>query len=310
MATQILLTGATGYVGSHLLDELLRRDHTVRALARDPSKLAVTPSAQDSCHPKRGFGVTGEHGDGVTAVAGDAVTGAGLTEALAGCEVAYYLIHSMGGSGDDFERRDRAAAHNFGAAARDAGVRRVIYLGGLGEGSDHLSSRNEVADILAGYVPEPVHARAAMVIGPGSASFEMMRHLVNRLPVMITPRWIDTRTQPVAIRDVARALAELATRADAPHEVQLGGADVLTYREMMQRYAAIAGRRTPAVIKTPVLSPSLSSVWVALVTPVSRGLVRPLVDGLRAEMVVEQPPPPGINDDPLGFDDAVREALA
>lgn len=290
MTDTILLTGATGYVGSHLLAELLGRGHTVRALTRDPSEAAFP--------------------DGVEAVRGDAVSGEGLAQALEGVGTAFYLIHSMGASGEDFEARDRQAATNFGAAARHAGVERTIYLGGLGEGSDHLASRNEVAEILAHHVPGSVHARAAMVIGPGSASFEMMRHLVDRLPVMVTPRWIDTRTQPVAIRDVASALSTLAELEDPPAEVQLGGADVLTYREMMQRYARVAGRRSPAILKLPVLTPGLSALWVALVTPVSLGLVRPLVDGLKAEMIVETPPPPGINDAPLGFDDAVREALA
>jgi len=289
----ILLTGASGYVGSHLLAELLARGRTVRALVRDPARSRLP--------------------DGVDVRAGDAVKGTGLTEALAGCRTAYYLIHSMGdGAGDDFARRDREAAVNFGEAAREAGVARVIYLGGLGDetSSAHLRSRGEVADLLAQRVPELVHARAAMIIGSGSASFEMLRHLTRRLPLMIAPRWLDTRTQPVAISDVARTLADLAEARDAPPEVQLGGADVLTYREMIRRTAAALGRRSPIVIPVPLLTPGLSSYWVALVTPVDRGLVRPLVDGLREEMIVRTPPPDGINDRPLGFDEAVRLALA
>jgi uncharacterized protein YbjT (DUF2867 family) len=153
-----------------------------------------------------------------------------------------------------------------------------------------------------------VHARAAMVIGPGSASFEMLRHLVSRLPVMLAPRWVDTRSQPIALRDTVAALRALAERDEVPDEVHLGGADVLTYREMMHRAAAVMGRRR-VVLGVPVLTPRLSSHWVSLFTPVDRGIVRPLVDGLAAEMVVERPPPPGVNDDPLGFDDAVRLAL-
>jgi uncharacterized protein YbjT (DUF2867 family) len=137
----------------------------------------------------------------------------------------------------------------------------------------------------------------------------MLRSLVHRLPVMIVPKWLDTRSQPVAIRDVIATLAELAQREDPPAEVQLGGADVLTYREMMQRYARVAGRREPIVVKVPVLSPRLSSYWVTLVTPVEMGLVQPLVEGLSSEMVVRTPPPAGVNDDPMGFDDAVRAAL-
>jgi uncharacterized protein YbjT (DUF2867 family) len=287
MPEPILLTGASGYVGSHVLDELRRRDLPVRALARDPAKLPA----------------------GIDARRGDVVAGTGLAEALDGCGCAIYLIHSM--DGGDFAARDREAAVNFGEAARDAGVERVIYLGGLGAdaSSEHLRSRDEVAALLRQRVPQLVYARAAMVIGPGSASFEMLRHLTKRLPVMITPRWLDTRTQPVAIADVARALCELAVRDDVPDEIELGGADVLSYREMIRRTASILGRRPPVVIRVPLLTPRLSSYWVALVTPVEMGLVRPLIDGLKEEMVVHTPPPAGINDDPMGFDDAVRAAL-
>jgi uncharacterized protein YbjT (DUF2867 family) len=287
----VLVTGATGYVGSELLPELLRRGRRVRALARDPARAALPA--------------------GVDARGGDAVSGRGLAEALDGCRTAYYLIHSMGrGGGADFAARDREAAVNFGEAARAAGVTRVVYLGGLGdEDSEHLRSRRQVAELLAQRVPELVHVRAAMVLGAGSASFAMLRALAARLPVMVCPRWIDTRTQPVAIRDVVRALAGVAELDEAPAEVQLGGADVLTYREMMKRTAVALGRRPPLIATVPVLTPRLSSYWVTLVTPVDAGLVRPLVDGLRSEMLVQVPPPDGINDAPLGFDDAVREAL-
>jgi uncharacterized protein YbjT (DUF2867 family) len=151
--------------------------------------------------------------------------------------------------------------------------------------------------------------RAAMIIGPGSASFEILRHLVSRLPLMVVPRWLDTRTQPVALADVVGALADVVEREQAPAELQLGGADVLTYREMMRRAAPLMGRRQPIVVRVPVLTPRLSSYWVALVTPIPYGLVRPLIDGLKAEMVIEQPPPAGLNDEPRGFDDAVRAAL-
>jgi uncharacterized protein YbjT (DUF2867 family) len=290
----VLLTGASGYVGGYLLDALRARGREVRALVRTPGRLPA----------------------GVHEVRGDAVSGSGLAAALAGCRTAYYLIHSMGrGSGPpgDFARRDREAAVNFGAAAADAGVERVVYLGGLGDEqaatSEHLRSRGEVAELLRRHVPELIHVRAAMVIGPGSASFEMLLHLTKRLPVMIVPRWLDTRTQPIAVQDVVRALADVAERDDAPAEVQLGGADVLTYRAMIARTAAVLGRHRPLVIRVPVLTPRLSSYWVALVTPVETGLVRPLIDGLKEEMVVTEPPPRGINDSPLGFDDAVRAAL-
>jgi uncharacterized protein YbjT (DUF2867 family) len=292
----ILLTGASGYVGSFLLEELLRRGHRVRALARNPER-GKLPAEVDVRK-------------------GDAVSGAGLQEALEGCRTTYYLIHSMGrGSGPDaeFARRDRDAAVHFGDAAKAAGVERVVYLGGLGpvgaDASEHLRSRHEVAELLRERVPALVYVRAAMIIGRGSASFEMLRHLTSRLPVMITPRWLDTRTQPIAVQDVVRALADLAEVADAPEEAQLGGAEVLTYRAMISRTAAVLGRRRPLIIKVPVLTPRLSSHWVALVTPVEVGLVRPLVEGLKSEMVVEHVPPAGVNDRPMGFEDAVRAAL-
>ena len=287
----VLVTGATGYVGSELIPELLRRDVPVRALARDPAR-AELPAQVDARR-------------------GDAVSGAGLPEALEGARTAYYLIHSMGrGSGKDFAARDRQAAVNFGEAAKAAGVERVIYLGGLGaEDSEHLRSRAQVAQLLAERVPL-VHVRAAMIIGAGSASFVMLRYLAARLPVMICPRWIETRTQPIAVADVVRALADVASADDVPDEVQLGGADVLTYQEMMERTAGLLGRRRPRIVRVPVLTPRLSSYWVALVTPVEAGLARPLIDGLGSEMLVVEPPPPGVNDEPLGFDDAVRAALA
>jgi uncharacterized protein YbjT (DUF2867 family) len=291
----ILLTGASGYVGSHLLDELRARGRHVRALVRDPDRADLR--------------------SGVQLHKGDAVKGEGLAEALAGVCTAYYLIHSMGrgaSPSEDFAARDRAAAFNFGEAASAAGVERVVYLGGLGptgpDASIHLRSRHEVAELLGRRVPL-VYVRAAMVIGPGSASFEMLRHLVKRLPLMVTPRWVDTRSQPVAIEDVVRTLADAGEQADVPAELQVGGAEVLTYREMMRRTAVVLGRRPPLIVKVPVLSPRLSSYWVSLVTPVEAGLVRPLVDGLKTEMVVDEPPPAGLNDRPLGFDAAVRAAL-
>ena len=265
----ILVTGATGYVGSQLVDELLKRGERVRTLSR------------------RGAG----KGD---ARKGDVLSGQGLPEALAGVDVAYYLVHSMG-SGGDFAAKDRQAAVNFAVAAEDAGVGRVVYLGGLGaEDSEHLQSRHEVANLLRARLgSKVVYVRAAMIVGPGSASYDILEHLIRRLPVMIVPKWLDTKTQPIALSDVIKTLADLARVDDAPDEVQLGGADVLSYREMMARAAPLMGRRPPTVIRVPVLTPRLSSYWVALVTPVPFGLIKPLVDGLGAEMLVEHAAPAG-----------------
>jgi uncharacterized protein YbjT (DUF2867 family) len=290
--TQVLITGATGYIGGHLTPALLQRGLHVRCLARNASRAALPERAE--------------------VVQGDVLQESTLPPALEDVDVAYYLVHSMGGGDGAFAQRDRAGAEAFARAASAAGVRRVVYLGGLeGGDSEHLRSREGVAGILAAAVSDTVHARAAMVIGAGSASFLILRHLVERLPAMVCPRWIDTRTQPIAIRDVVGALAALADPAPAvTSEVQLGGADVLTYREMMHRFAAAAGRRAPLVLRVPVLTPRLSSYWLGLVTPVDPGVARPLVQGLSAEMLVRTDPPAGINDAPLGFDDAVREALA
>ncbi|HEU4975573.1 MAG TPA: NAD(P)H-binding protein [Baekduia sp.] len=291
----IVLTGATGYIGGRLLPRLLADGHEVRCVVRDPGRARLP--------------------EGATMVRGDVLEGTGLRAALDGADVAYYLVHSMGDgvAGASFAERDRRGAEAFGRAVRAAGVQRTIYLGGLeaggADGSEHLRSRHEVAEVLRREAGGLVYVRAAMVIGEGSASFQILRGLVEHLPVMITPRWLDTPTQPVAIRDVVGTLAALATRADVPDEVQLGGADVLTYREMLRRYARIAGRREPTLLSLPFFTPRLSSYWIALVTPVELGLVQPLVEGLSAETIVRRPPPPGLNDAPLGFDEAVRAAL-
>src|SRR3954454_24653849 len=282
----ILITGASGYVGSKLVAELQSRGHAVPTLSR------------------RGSG----GGEARTCAA---LSGAGLPDAIEGVGTAYYLVHSMGGRGD-FAAKDRQAAVNFGEAAANADVGRVVYLGGLGsEDSEHLRSRHEVAGLLRARLGERlVYVRAAMIIGPGSASYDILEHLVKRLPVMIVPRWLDTRTQPIALSDLVRALADAGERDAVPDELQLGGAEVLTYREMMRRAAPLMGRRPLLVIRVPVLTPRLSSYWVALVTPVPYGLIKPLVDGLGAEMLVAREPPAGLNDEPLDFEAAVQEALA
>jgi uncharacterized protein YbjT (DUF2867 family) len=299
--TLCLVTGATGYVGGRLVPQLLSRGHQVRCAVRSPERLRD--------HPWYGQ---------VEIVRAD-LTDAGSTRAaLEGVDVAYYLIHSLG-SGSDFGATDRAAATTFAAAAEEAGVGRIVYLGGLapsgdGEVSEHLRSRAEVGEILLASGVPTAALRAAVLIGSGSVSFEMMRYLTERLPLMITPRWVRSRIQPIAVRDALRYLAGCAT---LPPEVNrsfdIGGPEVLTYEEMMRRYAAIAGLRKRRIRPLRVLTPGLSSHWVGLVTPVPGSIARPLVDSLRHEVVCHEhdiaeyvpDPPEGL----VGFDDAVRLAL-
>ncbi|HMO10842.1 MAG TPA: SDR family oxidoreductase [Actinotalea sp.] len=295
------VTGVTGYVGGRLVPELLDAGHRVRAVARHPSRLRDRPWYDD-----------------VEAVAADSGDLDAIRAALEGVDVAYYLIHSLG-SGAKFEARDRRVALTFAQAAREAGVGRIVYLGGLHPDTDdlspHMASRKEVGDILlASGVPTAV-LRAAVILGSGSASFEMMRYLTERLPAMTTPRWVDNRVQPIAIRDVLRYLVG---SADLPAEVSrafdIGGPDVLTYRQMMQRYAAVAGLRRRVIVPVGVLTPRLSSLWVGLVTPVPTSIARPLVESLIHEVVCTErdlarwvPDPPG---GLVGFDRAVELALA
>ncbi|MEU9916680.1 SDR family oxidoreductase [Streptomyces sp. NPDC051001] len=298
-----LVTGATGYIGGRLVPELLTEGHRVRCLARSPGKLRDHPWAGET-----------------EVVRGDVLDSAAVAEAMRGIDVAYYLVHALG-TGAGFEETDRRAARMFGEQARAAGVRRIVYLGGLTpkgvperELSPHLRSRAEVGRILlASGVPTTV-LRAAVVIGSGSASFEMLRYLTERLPVMVTPSWVRTRIQPVAVRDVLRALVGSARMpAEVNRAFDIGGPDVLTYREMMTGYAAVAELPRRIILPVPVLTPGLSSHWVGLVTPVPAAIARPLAESLRHEVVCHEhdiaryvPDPPG---HPLGFDAAVRLAL-
>lgn len=269
----IAVAGATGYIGGLLCARLRESGAAVRALARHPE--AAADLAGLGCEVCRA----------------DVLQPQTLGPALAGVDVAYYLVHSMGrGSDGDFAVRDKAGAENFAAAAAAAGVRRIVYLGGLGEGSEHLASRHATAETLrAGAVPV-TYFRAAAVIGAGSESFLTVFYLVRRLPLMVTPRWVTTRTQPIAIAD---ALAFLAAAADldAPldREIQIAGLDVSTYGGMIDELARALGRRPPRRLTVPVLTPGLSSLWIGLVTPVDPGVARPLVEGLSTETVVTDP---------------------
>lgn len=271
--TRVLVTGATGYIGGRLVPELLEAGHEVRCLARTPSKLHDLPWA-----------------DAVEVVQGDVGDRASLDAAMRDVQVAYFLVHSMGASAD-FAASDRQAAEHFRDAAVAADVNQIVYLGGLGVEDDpdlspHLRSRHEVGRVLADGPVPVTELRAAIIIGSGSASFEMLRNLVEVLPAMVTPRWVDTRCQPIAIRDVLAYLVGVVGHADADGVLEVGGPDVLTYREVMQLYADVAGLPKRFIVPVPVLTPRLSSHWVGLVTPIPSGLARPLIDSLINEVVV------------------------
>lgn len=293
-----LVTGATGYIGGLMVPRLLEAGHTVRVLTRSADKLPQ------------------EWADRVEVSEGDASERSDLESALADVDLAYYFIHSMDGSGD-FVERDRRLAREFGRAAREAGVGRIVYLSGLhpqGKLSKHLASRVEVGEILmASGVPTAV-LQAATVIGSGSASFEMLRHLTKRLPVMVAPKWLKNRIQPIGIDDV---LHYLVAAADLPPEVNrtfdIGGPDVLTYRAMMQGFAEETGLAHRLIVTVPVLTPWLASHWVGLVTPVDAGVAKPLVGSLVHEVVCQEDDLRDLVGAPSGgatpYRDAVRAAV-
>jgi uncharacterized protein YbjT (DUF2867 family) len=249
----------------------------------------------------------------VGVVEGDVLKPETLGRALDGTRVAYYLVHSMGRGGDrDFAERDARAAENFVRAAGDAGVERIVYLGGLGEpNSEHLKSRHHTAEILGRGKPELTYFRAAAVLGSGSESFRVVYYLVRRLPVMVTPRWVSTRTQPIAIDDVIAYLRGAHDVAEsAGREIEIGGPEVTTYGGMMERMAAALDRRAPVRIPVPLLTPHLSSLWIGLVTPVDAGVAQPLIEGLATETVVRDPSGMALFDvEPTGIDEAMRSAL-
>lgn len=275
---RVLILGGTGFIGSRLISELSGKDIKLRLLVRNPSKIP-------SCIL--------ENKD-IEVVKGDLVRGEGLIEAVRGIHTTYYLVHSMGGNSmfknTEFARMDKDAAKNFITSADEAGIKRIIYLGGLGETgkglSEHLKSREEVAEILSSGIPLATVLRAAIIIGAGGASFLMLKYLVERLPVMICPKWIDTRIQPIAVKDVLAYLTGcLFNPETAGKKFDIGGPEVLTYREMMQQYTEAIGIPRRIIFRVPVLSPHLASYWVDLVTPVPSGIAHPLIEGLKNEVI-------------------------
>ena len=294
----ILVTGATGYIGGRLVPFLLEAGYQVRVLVRDPARLEGRSWK-----------------DRVEIVQGDVLKPATLSNAMANIQAAYYMIHSMSGS-DDFHERDLIAANNFGQAAQDASVEQIIYLGGLGDPeadlSEHLESRQATGQALAQAGVPVTEFRAAIIVGSGSISFEMIRYLTERIPMMICPKWVFTRVQPIAIDDVLTYLtAALETPASRGKVIEIGGADVFTYGDMMKGYAAARGLKR-ALIPVPVLSPRLSSYWVHWMTPVSASITRPLVEGLRNEVIVRDSLAQDIFPEihPVDYQTAVERALA
>ncbi|MFB6132216.1 MAG: NAD(P)H-binding protein [Halanaeroarchaeum sp.] len=289
----VLVTGATGFVGSHLVPALLERGHEVRALVRDRERYEGPAS--------------------VTLAEGDLLDAPSLEGVFDGVDATYYLVHSMGASGD-FEAKDRTAARNFARAASDGGVSQVVYLGGLGGEtgtlSEHLRSRREVETVLESGDYDLTVFRAAIVVGAGSSSFRIVVSLARRLPVMITPAWVRTESQPIYIDDVVAYLAgAIETHAARGRTFEIGGPEVLTYQEMMRRTAAIMGRR-PFIVPVPVLTPRLSAYWVDLVTDVPASVAHPLIEGMKNPVVVTDDSVEEVIDVELTpFDESVRRTL-
>ncbi|MBE0609447.1 MAG: DUF2867 domain-containing protein [Dehalococcoidia bacterium] len=264
----VLVAGASGYIGSHLVPALVERGHRVRAVARSASVLVA-----------RGW-------PGVECRDADVLKPETLVPATEGIDIAYYLVHSMG-LGGDFAERDRAGARNFSAVAKRAGVRRIVYLGGIQPPLDpsiHLASRSETGDLLRASGVPVTELRAGMVVGPGSAAFEVIRDLVNHLPVMTTPRWVHSRSQPIALEDLIEYLCAVAdTPETAGRMFDVGGPEMLSYADLLRQFAEVTGKRR-LILPLPVLTPRLSSYWLDLVTSVPASVARPLIDGLRHDL--------------------------
>ena len=293
----VLLTGASGYVGGRLLPLLERHAVTVRCLARNPDKLRPLVAASTQV------------------VKGDVLDPASLAEALHGVHTAYYLVHLMSDS-KDFEKEDRQAATHFADAARKAGVRRIVYLGGLGDDADpnlspHLRSRHEVGRLLRASAVETVEFRAGMVVGAGSLSYQLLKSLTDRLPVMICPRWLTTATQPIAVDDVlAYLLAARELPAGESRIFEIGGTEVVTYAGLIREYARQKGLRR-WLIFVPVLTPYLSGLWLALVTPATYEVGRHLIEGLKNPTVVRDKKALEVFPvRPMGVQEAIRRAIA
>jgi uncharacterized protein YbjT (DUF2867 family) len=299
MSPSVLVTGATGFIGGRLAARLAARGSAVRCLVRD----------------RAGARAHALERDGFDLHEGDVLRPETLRGAGRGIDAAYYLIHSMGRGGPkEFAPRERAAAVAFARMARAEGIERVVYLGGLGERphSQHLRSRHETALVLAEHGPPLTYFRSGMVVGSQSESYRTLRYLVQRLPAMIAPAWLQNPTQPIAIDDTLRYLVEaLEVEASAGLEIQIGGPDVLTYAEMLDRMAEILGIPHRPRVPVPLITPRLSSLWIGLVTPVDAGVARPLIESLAVPTVVGDPAGMRLFDiDPVGFDEALRRAVA
>jgi uncharacterized protein YbjT (DUF2867 family) len=295
---QALVTGATGFVGGRLVEALADAGAEVRCMVRDASSDRARELA-DAGHELH---------------EGNVLEPESLRGAGEGVDIAYYLVHSMGRGGDgDFEERERRAARAFAEMARDEGVERVAYLGGLGDqpSSKHLRSRHETSKILGEHGPPLTYFRAAMVVGSKSESYRTLRYLVERLPAMIAPSWLKTPTQPIGVDDVVAYLAATPSVEESEgREVQIGGPDVLSYGDMLDSMADALGKRRRPRVPVPLLTPQLSSLWIGLVTPVDAGVARPLVEGLATKTVVTDPSGARLFDvEPQPFADALRQAL-